>query len=230
MLVVVMLAATTIVRMDVVELPTDTATPDLTGTTIIERTAIARMTAQPEYASSMTPYYGDILFNEVLRQITVTPTRDPDADCWLVADFWQQQEFAETIVNDLVERDSVVFTDTVSMDVFVTVIWNTEQCDEYLPISNRLRFTIETEILPVVEMINTIIIPIFEVVVENVDDTEDVSDAESNVDIYISFEYTQGGSDGIYANLATVREVVEGGLTGDDVAEVIGDIYLRGDS
>jgi hypothetical protein len=112
------------------------ATEAYQATVDTERTAIARFTENPTLALSSTPFYGIILYNEVVRQHTQTPTLDPiqpTPECWLVADYWQLRDF-ETNINETLSQNGI----EAHIESFVSVVWGTETCGEYLPVSNRI--------------------------------------------------------------------------------------------
>ncbi len=109
-----------------------------------EREIILQLTTQPDVALSITPYYAEILFNEAERYVTTaTPTLDPSQptpSCWLVADFWQLPDVAQNIDRVLEQRNF-----QSSTEVFVSVVWNVNECDTYIPVSNRVRIWIEDD-------------------------------------------------------------------------------------
>jgi hypothetical protein len=142
-ILLLVISACTSTEIVVTPLPTEAteeinlaATEAYQATVDTERTAIARFTENPTLALSSTPFYGIILYNEVVRQHTQTPTLDPiqpTPECWLVADYWQLRDF-ETNINETLSQNGI----EAHIESFVSVVWGTETCGEYLPVSNRI--------------------------------------------------------------------------------------------
>jgi hypothetical protein len=157
----------------------------MTMTESFQRTAIVQLTDVPRIAQTMTPFYGDVLFNEAVSYITVTPTLNPvgpTPECWLVPDFWELPEL-EQVLADALAADGF----ESNVEAFVSVVWNTEQCETYLPVSNRIRIWIESNAVMSTETMVMTIHAVSDVLTDGFNPFEDISPLKSNVSVTLYY-------------------------------------------
>jgi|GEM_PF-3210930 len=191
------------------------------STLIFEQTSIARFTAEPDNTNLTTPFYGQILYNEAVRQITATPTIDPslpEPNCWLVADFWQLSNIEQDIHEDLLQSEI-----ETTVEAFVSVVWNYDQCEEYLPVSNRIRvwinpdFDFETaDIAPITETI-------LETIVIRIQNSSDISPDISRIEFTIYFPISNQQLS-VQTTLAEVEQAIQNGFVGEELLTAVGGI------
>ena len=190
-----------------------------------EREIILQLTNQPDAALSVTPYYAEILFNEAERYITTaTPTIDPSQPtptCWLVADFWQLRDVAQNIDTVLEQRNF-----QSSTEVFVSVVWNADECGTYIPVSNRVRIWVEDD--GVMGTDDNNFLTILDEVISSIRsaDSEDISAVESNIEITVNF-YTENSSTHLLTNLAEYTEILQRDLQPGEIINLLGGIQER---
>jgi len=190
-----------------------------------EREILLQLTDQPDAALSITPYYAEILFNEAERYVTsATPTIDPSQptpDCWLVADFWQLPDIAQNINRVLEQRDF-----QSSTEVFVSVVWNADKCDTYIPVSNRVRLWVEDDDLVSIDDDN--LLTILNEVASSIRsaNSEDISSAESNVEITVNFVSGERSSY-LSTNLAEYNEILQNDLQPHEIISLLGGMVER---
>lgn len=187
----------------------------------IETTAIAQLTANPENASLMTPFYAEVLFNEAIRYITTTPTLDPllpTPQCWLVADYWQLHDLSQSIEDTL----SPTF-DTVQVDSFVSVVWNVENCGEYIPVSNRIRIFVETDEIFDETRVAAALPSIMDGIISNLSAESDLTSVKSNVEVMIAFANFDS-SVYVQTNLSLLESAIERNLSGQKLIDFLGGI------
>lgn len=190
-----------------------------------ERGILLQLTTQPDAALSITPYYAEILFNEAERYITTaTPTIDPSQPtptCWLVADYWQLHDVAQNIDRVLEQRDF-----QSSTEVFVSVVWNANECDTYIPVSNRVRIWVEDDDLVSIDDDNLLII--LNEVASSIRsaNSEDISSAESNVEITVNLVSGERSSY-LSTNLAEYNEILQNDLQPHEIISLLGGIVER---
>lgn len=159
-----------------------------------EEEIILQLTEQPDSVQSITPYYIEILYNEALRHITATPTIDPfqpTPACWLVADFWQLYDVANDIDQTLEQSGF-----HASAEVFVSVVWNVNDCDSYVPVSNRVRIWIEEDTMLTPEAFHTVLTEVAKVI-GYTSNAKNITLARSNVEIMVNFV---SGDGNVYLN------------------------------
>jgi len=171
------------------------------ATTKMESILVARLTMEPNLETTMTPYYGEVLYDEAIRQMTITPTlANPAPQCWLVADYWKLDEletYFQISVGPLRE-----------VEAFVAVVWNAETCGAYLPVKNTIRFWLNDNEngIPISEdMIDLII----DTVDQGLNMSEDITPLDSNIVLEIYF-----GRDHIAANWSAINELRHKSLSG----------------
>lgn len=200
-------------------IPTSTRTPDQFATVEFEQTAIAHFTEYPELVSSITPFYGQILWNEAIRQITETPIFDPERECYLVADFWKLSVLESNINNDLQENNI-----TASTTAFAHAVWDNANCGEYILVSNSIGVWIESadggeSSTDVSSQLETIINSIFTATRDEIDISQDLSSVEVTI---------TGGSPSellLYTHLQAIFEALTENLTGTVLIEMLNNTY-----
>lgn len=181
------------------DVPKATRTPNTVATVSFEQTAIARFTENPELASSMTPFYGAILWIEAIRQITETPVFDSERECYLVADYWKMSDLEDNVESNLLENDILVF-----VTAFVSVLWNSENCDQYLPVSNRINIQFEADDAPDLESIINIV------------STEALLVADLSPDLLgVEISIYADSSLVLFTNMQKISDALANSLTGD---------------
>lgn len=189
-----------------------------------ERRLILQLTTEPNSAEFMTPFYAEILFNEAVRFATVTPTLDPiesTPECWLYADFWQQRNLANTIVDTLASLDIEVVS-----EAFVSVIWNTNTCSEYIPVSNRIRVWVTNDSPPNSEEVQMILKTILEIIRLNELDLSDISSVWANVEISVIYDM-ETPLVYLVTNLQTISQLSQEGLESSDFVDALGGFQTR---
>lgn len=200
--------------------PTSVRTPDTSATVAFERTAIARFTENPESAEMMTPYYGEILWNEVIRQITETPIFDPDRECYPVGDFWQLRELSDSIEIGLAEVDIPVIS-----EAWVNVVWNTNVCDEFLIVENTIRIWVQELIEPESDEFDVQLISILEVFLSETENATDISPVPVTIELGIYFDAANSRFF-IETNRLVVSRALENGLSGEPLIESLGGLTI----
>ena len=189
-------------------------TIDTVATLEFETTAIARFTEQPQYTASLTPFYGHILFNEAVRQITETPVFDAERECYLVADFWRMSDLEAEIQSQL-----LVIYDSVFVTAFVRVVWDSETCNEYLPTSNSINIWIgDNDENTQLNIDSSTIKTALDIIIVNLSSESDISVDLTSIEIVLSSEASQG----INTNLLEINQAFSDELIGDDLIEALG--------
>lgn len=194
------------------------------ATVQVEREIILQLTTQPDVALSITPYYAEILFNEAERYVTTaTPTLDPSQPtpaCWLVADFWQLPDVAQNIDRALEQRNF-----QSSTEVFVSVVWNVNECDTYIPVSNRVRIWVEDD-----GLVSTDdgFLTILDEVASSIRsaNSDDISAVESNVEITVNV-VSDDRTTYLSTNLAEYNEIPQNDLPPSEIISLLGGIHER---
>ncbi len=190
-----------------------------------EREILLQLTTQPDAALSATPYYAEILFNEAVRYVTTaTPTIDPfqpTPACWLVADFWQLPDVAQNIDRVLEQRNF-----QSSTEVFVSVVWNANECDTYIPVSNRVKIWVEDDGL--VSADNDNFLTILDEVASSIRsaNSEDIAAVGSNVEITVNF-VSGDRSAYLSTNLAEYNEIPQNDFQPSEIISLLGGIQER---
>lgn len=222
LLLFLVISACTTTDIQDIDVPTATRTPYILATVSFEQTAIARFTENPELASSMTPFYGAILWNEAIRQITETPVFDSERECYLVADYWKMSNsissLEENIESDLIDNNiSAVAT------AFAHAVWHSANCGEYILVSNSIGVWIEPDdgesSTDASSQLETIINSIVTATSSEINISQDLFSVEVTI---------TGGSPSellLYTNLQVISEALAENLTGTVLIEALNNTY-----
>ncbi|MBZ0279758.1 MAG: hypothetical protein K8L97_03390 [Anaerolineae bacterium] len=192
-----------------------------------ERTALAIFTQSPELALSSTPFYGEIIYHEVLRNLTEVPF--PSRPCYLYAE--NVPENPATRVNDCGPFIATVVlsdaTNTMMGLMSEAGIEGTagiestglQQVDaSFLAVESHLGFAITIDAISNRPLLLTAISNFVDFLMQNWDKLEYVS---TNATIFIEF-FGQDGSKSILTTYADLSEAYRNNLSDEELIQALG--------
>lgn len=200
----------------------------LDPTVLIEKTFIARFTESPESATFSTPFYGEILYNEAVRQMRMSPTPDalnPTPDCWLVPDYWPLERVSSKI-EQAIERINI----QAHVEVFSSILWNSEICGEYILVSNQITIWIDLPIDTTLEIpsgIEAITRRVVDDIGNAIQNEENITQIPENIAIWINFETGSGSEGKISTNWLTASEAVSEPLEESSLLDTLGGLQIE---
>jgi hypothetical protein len=218
-------------------LATDTPTPDVqatqfyTKTVAAERTAIAIFTQNPTLALSSTPFYAQIIYNEVERNLTEIPF--PSRPCYLsptnvpgnpATPIDECGPFIATGGIDDAARELVELMQEVSIEGTAGVVSNgVEQIDKsgnppFVAVQSTLGFAIAVDTISNRLLMIEIIEKLTDIIIENWANLEYVS---TNAEIYVQLNGSDGSAE-VLTTYDALYQAHEAGLRGDNLIEALG--------
>jgi len=191
------------------------------------RTALAIFTQSPELALSSTPFYGEIIYHEVLRNLTEIPF--PSRPCYLYPENVPENPatrvsecgpFIATVV--LSDATNTMMELMRKADIEGTAgIESTglEQVDTpFLAIESRLGFAITIDTISNRPLLLTTLSNFVDFLMQNWDELKDVS---TNATIFIEF-VGQDGSKSILTTYADLSEAYRNNLRDENLVRALG--------
>lgn len=174
----------------------------IAGTVTAEEALIAQMTANPAAVVQMTPYYGDILYNQALRNNSTGNT----GNCVLAPDVWRLNFTDDFIIAGLRANFGEVTSES-----YISVVWHSAVCDEYLPVSST---TIITATEPTaLDCPLRAIIDVYESQLEGI---AELPAQKTNIEVQITLDSTT-----INTNLALVEAAILNNLSCDSLTDAL---------
>jgi hypothetical protein len=211
-----------------------TSNPNEAGTVAFERTAIAIFTQNPTLALSSTPFYAEIIYNEVLRNLTEVPL--PRRNCYLVAtsapgnSVLSHFECGALVATIMLGDDARILMELMNEAGIEGTIGGestgVEGIDEaggnrpFVAVQSRLGFAITVETIGDQTLLGNMISQITDILNQNWSSLKYVA---SNAEVYIQFD----GSDGskyVSTMYDTLKQVYERNLKGQALIQAIGDL------
>jgi hypothetical protein len=202
--------------------PTD---PNIVATVAAERTAVAIFTQNPTLALSSTPFYAEIIFNEVIRNLTeipiprrayyidplsltVTPT--PGRGCLTVVSTWTDYESGQ-LLEDAIKP-------MVDMPVSVGVVSNGVSSCKFPSIAIESRIPVFVQIEANEDSRHTVIETVLRVIVTHKNKLSQVS---RNPEINI-FLPSPNPTLAVLTNFDAAYDALNRGLNNEDLIEALG--------
>jgi hypothetical protein len=236
-----------------------TNTPDVTATLAVqqtisfERTAIARFTENPTLALSSTPFYAEIIFNEIVRRgsaelayfqtdvanmaltasptqlptlnVTGYPTVTPSFFCYPVGANWTLSEPSE-------EYSTLLGEQIPDVNVFIFSV-GIEGLDAactipFQPIWSRISVSVRGVDLSDNENVAELITTIVAFLAGNWDNLENVSRINTTLGISFPQPETESTQPYIWIDILVALQAYNDGLRGEALVEALGG-FIEGD-
>lgn len=196
-----------------------------------EHTAIAIFTQNPTLALSSTPFYAEIIFNNVLRNLTQIPF--PSRPCYLdptnvpanlATPISECGPFVATIMLSdqprelmgLMEKAGLTGTVGITSDGLEAI--NESDNRPFVAVRSHFGFAITVDTVTNQTLLNTSLLTLADIIVNNINSLDYVS---TNADIYIEFQ----GKDGtklITTTYTDLYQAYENGFSGNDLIQALG--------
>ncbi len=212
--------------------------PDMTSTdaniqltVAFEDTAVAKFTENPEFVSSMTPFYAQIIYNDVLRNLTeipfpgrpcyLDPTDAPDNPATPVG------KCGPSIVTILFGDEATELTElmnssgiegTLGIESYGVQQTSDESLPPFVAVRSRTGFAIPMDTVSSETLLNDTLNRLSDFIVQNWESLESVS---TNADIYIEL-IGNDGSKTLLTTYAALKAAKESGLEGEQLLQALG--------
>ena len=105
----------------------------------------------------------------------------------------------------------------------MSVVWNVENCGEYIPVSNRIRIFVETDEIFDETRVAAALPSIMDGIISNLSAESDLTSVKSNVEVMIAFANFDS-SVYVQTNLSLLESAIERNLSGQKLIDFLGGI------